>query len=154
MGLWGKIKREVSRVNHKAGLDMNSTQWKYMSTGAAVGTIVGGVAGTVVSGFNPAGTVLGGVAGGTAGAVAGKTAADYKIETNEIADRNAALQEKAIAMSSRVEAELTDNNQGEEGLEADGELKRKRLAASYSLSATRNSYAKAKGVGSGRTTLG
>lgn len=154
MGLWGKIKREVSRVNHKAGLDMNSTQWKYMSTGAVVGTIVGGVGGAVMTGFNPAGAVIGGVAGGAAGAVAGKTSADYKIESNEIADRNAALQEKAIAMSSRVEAELTDNNKGEEELAADGELKRKRLAASYSLSATRNSYAKAKGAGTGKTTLG
>ncbi|MBQ8445152.1 MAG: hypothetical protein IJX22_02050 [Opitutales bacterium] len=144
MGLWSKIKKEISRVGRKAGFDRSSKAWGTMATGAISGALAGGLAGGFV---NPA-TWLAGAAIDAAG---GMVAGDQIDNMDKAADRAAEADEKALELASRTELELSENNSEETPMLEDE--RRARLAAKYSLSKT-SSLAKKSSASAGRKTIG
>lgn len=141
MGLWSKIKKEVSRIGRKAGLDRNSKSWGVMATGTATGALSGLALG------GPWGALAGGIIGAGSGMVAGDSVSGM----DEAAKTAEKQQERALELASRTEIELSGNNSAEADIDAAGDLRRKRLAASYSLSQT-SAFAPKKTAG--KSTIG
>lgn len=141
MGLWSKIKKEISRVGRKAGFDRSSKAWGTMATGAISGAITGAFVGGVP----------GAIAGFGVGAAGGMIAGDQIDNMDKAADRAAEADEKALELASRTELELSENNSEETPMLEDE--RRARLAAKYSLSKT-SSFAKKSSASAGRKTIG
>lgn len=152
MGFWGSIKKEVSRFGRKMGFNRSSKAWFATTVGTVAGAGMGAVAGAAVGG--PAGAVVGSVVGGGVGFAGGAATGD---QMDAISDANKTAEEqreRAIAMASRTEAELADNNTESGSAELMEDERRKRLAASYSLSRTAGKSAFAPKSSSGRKTIG
>lgn len=156
MSFWGKIKKEVSRFGDKMNFDRSRKAWSATIAGTTVGTVAGGIGGAIATGGNPGGIAWGAVAGGVAGYAAGSVAGDQLDAIDSSNERTAKLQEQAISMASRVEGELSSNNTEDAALNDMERERRARLAASYSLSATRGVFnsSKTSAASGRRSTLG
>lgn len=156
MSFWSKIKKEVSRFGDKMNFDRSRKAWSATIAGTTVGTVAGAIGGTIAGGGPGAGTVIGGVAGAAAGYAAGSVAGDQMDAIDSANERTAKLQERAITMASRVEGELSSNNTEDAALNDMERERRARLAASYSLSATRGVFnsSKTSAASGRRSTLG
>ena len=156
MGFWGKIKKEVSRFGDKMNFDRSRKAWSATIAGTATGAVAGGIGGAIATGGNPGGIAWGGVAGATAGYLAGSVAGDQMDAIDSSNERTAKLQEQAVTMASRVEGELSSNNTEDAALNDMERERRARLAASYSLSATRGAFTSSKSSSASgrRSTLG
>lgn len=156
MSFWGKIKKEVSRFGDKMNFDRSRKAWSATIAGTATGAVAGGIGGAIATGGNPGGIAWGGVAGATAGYLAGSVAGDQMDAIDSSNERTAKLQEQAISMASRVEGELSSNNTEDAALNDMERERRARLAASYSLSATRGVFnsSKTSAASGRRSTLG